>query len=349
MKNKLLIGVGVLVLLAGAVYAALNLPKNNISKNSPQALLPTSPEVDQDKGEAPHPLTRESIAGRSYPGSPITVERDLGEQGGFRSYVVSYRSDGFKINSLMNVPNGQKPAAGWPVLIFNHGYFPPREYQTISADYRVWTDGLARNGYIVFKPDYRGHAQSEGNSAGGNWSPDYAYDVLNLISSIKQYPQADGTRVGMFGHSMGGNVTMRTLAATTDVKAAVTLGGVVGSSEDLIYRWRRTPPRPTGTPGMFGGQRQRMVEEYGDPKANPTFWNSVSITGNVQHFTAPVQIHHGTADASVPHEFSQSLLQALQAAGKPVEHYEYPGGDHYFTGNGGLALQRMLALFNKHV
>lgn len=312
------------------------------------AQFPTVEE--KDKGSAPHPLSRDSIAGRTYPGSPITVEQDLGEQGGFRMYVVSYRSDNFKINSLMNVPNGQPPAGGWPVLIFNHGYFPPREYQTVSVDYRTWTDGLARAGYLVFKPDYRGHAQSEGESAGGNWSPEYTYDILNLISSLKQYPQANPAKIGQFGHSMGGNVSIRVAEVSPDVRATVTLGGVVGSPEDLIYRWRRlgmvqeSPP-----PGGFGRVRQQLIEHYGDPKDNGEFWNTVSLTANVGHIAGPVQIHHGEADASVPKQFSDSLHTALVQSGKPVEYFVYPGGDHYFTGNGGLALQRMLALFNAHV
>lgn len=344
--KKLLFATTVLVLLAaGSAFVWLNPwelgPQREVSGG-----LPT-PD-GRDEGSAPHPLTRDAIASRQYPGSAISVERDLGEQGGFHSYVVSYRSDGLKINSLMNVPSGRaQPAAGWPVLIFNHGYFPPKEYATVSGDYRTWTDGLARAGYLVFKPDYRGHAQSEGNAVGGNWAPDYAYDVLNLIGSIKQYPPANEARIGMFGHSMGGSVTIRAATASADVKASAVLGGVVGNSEELLYKWRRATPRPTPAAGSgFSSMRQRMIDEFGEPKDNLEFWNSISLHNGLEHLAGPVQIHHGTADGVVPIEFSDSLNGALLRAGKPVEYFQYPGTDHIFTGAGGIALQRMTAFFN---
>jgi hypothetical protein len=37
----------------------------------------------------------------------------------------------------------------------------------------AYVDALARNGYIVFKSDYRGHGNSEGSAPGGYGSPAY--------------------------------------------------------------------------------------------------------------------------------------------------------------------------------
>ena len=61
----------------------------------------------------------------------------------------------------MTVPNGPKPATGWPVVIFNHGYIPPAQYVTTER-YVAYQDAFARAGYISFKSDYRGHGKSEG-------------------------------------------------------------------------------------------------------------------------------------------------------------------------------------------
>ena len=53
------------------------------------------------------------------------------------------------------------------MIVFNHGYIPPAEYRTTER-YVAYVDGFARNGYIVFRPDYRGHDQSEGECVAGD-------------------------------------------------------------------------------------------------------------------------------------------------------------------------------------
>src|SRR5581483_2180048 len=123
--------------------------------------------------------------------------------------------------------------------IFDHGYVPPKEYQTTQR-YGAYMDGFARNGYIVFKPDYRGHGKSEGKAFGGYSSNAYTIDVLNALSSIKKYSEADSTRIGMWGHSMGGFITLRSMVVSKDIKAGVIWSGVVGSYPDLLHDWNTT-------------------------------------------------------------------------------------------------------------
>ena len=66
-----------------------------------------------------------------------------------------------KLFGLLTVPTGSKPAAGWPVILLNHGYIPPDEYSTDQSYQRI-VSPLAEAGYIVFKPDYRGNGSSPG-------------------------------------------------------------------------------------------------------------------------------------------------------------------------------------------
>jgi hypothetical protein len=80
----------------------------------------------------PHPLQIEVMRQQSYPGSPITIEQTLEPGANHNQYVVSYLSDGHKIYALMTVPTGTKPATGWPVIVFNHGYITPSQYRTIE-------------------------------------------------------------------------------------------------------------------------------------------------------------------------------------------------------------------------
>jgi len=223
-----------------------------------------------------HPLMIESMRQQSYPGSEITIEETLEPGPNYDRYIASYLSEGNKIFALLTVPQGEQPESGWPVVVFNHGYIPPAQYRTTER-YVAYVDGFARNGYIVFRSDYRGHGNSEGEAAGGYGSPAYTIDVLNAVASIKQFLAADPDRIGMWGHSMGGHITLRAMVTTKDVKAGVIWAGVVASYPDLLERWRRARSGgdddifPTPDPNSRRGRWRRVLfETYGAPNENPT-------------------------------------------------------------------------------
>ena len=97
------------------------------------------------------------------------------------------------------------------MIIFNHGYIPPSQYKTTER-YVAYVDGFATNKYIVFRPDYRGHDQSEGAPTGADLARRAtSFDVLNAVASMKRFPNADPNRIGMWGHSMGGWITLRAM------------------------------------------------------------------------------------------------------------------------------------------
>ena len=75
----------------------------------------------------------------------------------------------------------------------------------------------------------------------------YTVDVLNAVSALKRYPMVDPERIGMWGHSMGGYLTLRAMVISPDIKVGVIWAGVVGSYEDMLYNWRRSDG-PTPTP-----------------------------------------------------------------------------------------------------
>jgi dipeptidyl aminopeptidase/acylaminoacyl peptidase len=289
------------------------------------------------------------MRGQEYPGSEIVIEKKLDAGSNYQRYLASYQSEGLKIYALLTVPNGPKPATGWPVIVFNHGYIPPAEYRTTGRPYSGYVDAIARRGYIVFKSDYRGHDQSEGEASGGYGSPDYTIDVLNATASLKRYPDADPNRIGMWGHSMGGHITLRSMVTTKDIEAGVIWAGVVASYPDLMSRWRR--PVPASIPTRARRWRDDFVQQYGSPETNPAFWASISPSSYLADLSGPLQLHHGTADESVPTEFSQNLYQQAQEARLPVpvEYYEYPGDNHNLSKSFNTAMQRSIAFFDKYV
>lgn len=196
----------------------------------------------------------------------------------YEKSIVTYKSDGHTIRALLGIPKGQKPEGGWPAIIFNHGYIPPAEYRT-NEKYVAYFDRLVMAGYAVVKSDYRGHGESEGEPEGGYGSDAYSRDIRNLVATMKADPRVNPARVGMWGHSMGGHITLRNMVVDQSIKAGVIWAGVVASYPDLLNNWRRASNSTTPLPSpSYPGRRWRSVlqEQYGTPEQNPEFWNSIS-------------------------------------------------------------------------
>ncbi len=294
---------------------------------------------------ASHPLQIDALRARDYPGSDIVIERVLDPGVNYNRYYVSYLSDGLKIYALMTVPTGSKRPTGWPVVIFNHGYIPPAVYRT-TGRYIAYVDQIARNGYIVFKSDYRGHDQSEGSAGGAYTQSNYTIDVLNAVASMKRYPDADPNRIGMWGHSMGGYITLRAMVVTRDIKAGVIWGGVVAPYPDLFTRWNPSGRYTAPTSGSWVYSLERA---YGSVETNPAFWKSISANGYLSDLNAPIQLHHSNTDEEVPWQFSEMLYEELQQANKTVEFYTYEGDNHNISRNFSLAMQRTVEFFDRYL
>ena len=139
------------------------------------------------------------------------------------------------------------------------------------------------------------------------------------------------------------------MVTTKDIKAGVIWAGVVASYPDLMSRWRR--PVPTSVPTSARRWRDAFMNQYGTPEQNPDFWASISPASYLADLSGPLQLHHGTADESVPHEFSANLYQQAQDAQVPmtVAYYEYSGDNHNLSKSFNTAMQRSVAFFDKYV
>ncbi len=144
----------ILVVAASSVFAWKSQDKTAIKPSG----NPAAPKVETPAD----PLTIEAMRSRQYPGSDIVVEQTLSNRGTYQDALISYKSDGLKIQALQSIPNTPKPAAGWPVVILDHGYIPPTQYQTYSEDYREFIAAFTVAGFMVIKPDYGGTDKARG-------------------------------------------------------------------------------------------------------------------------------------------------------------------------------------------
>ena len=292
-----------------------------------------------------NPYLIRSMRERSYD-SQIEIERRVRETGGFVSYVVSFFSDGLEEYALMNVPNpsagsGQgMPDNGWPVVVVNHGYIEPEVY-SVENSYINTSAYFANAGFLVVKPDYRGHDKSEGEAGSLTSRINYAVDVMNLLAGVRKLDNADESRIYMYGHSMGGDVTLRVLEVCPNCVQAATLWApaVRDFPESYMYFARRNADTPARRE-----RRERFQRELA-MLFTPQEYEQVSAFDNVNLVEAPVNIHHGTNDESVPYEWGQMVVGRFVENNKEHYFYSYPGDNHVIAGNWSTALNRDIELF----
>lgn len=64
------------------------------------------------------------------------------------------------------------------------------------------------------------------------------------------------------------------------------------------------------------------------PEANPELWQSLSPINYLQDINVPILLQHGTADASVPYEWSVELNNDLLNLKKNISFISYPNDTH---------------------
>ncbi len=295
-----------------------------------------------------HPNSIVALQARAFPGSAIKLERQLKNGVNYRQWIASYQSDGLKILALLTIPNAKAPKAGFPVIVFNHGYIPPEQYRT-TEKYLAYQAGFAKSGYIVFKPDYRGHGFSQGQPSSAYTSPGYTIDVMNAISSIKTLKEVNPNKLGLWGHSMGGYLTLRALILGSGAKAAVIWGGVVAPHLEIFKFFASRSPAVNSSYKRYALERQKLYTTFGSPTENPAFWNALSANSFITKPIAPIQLHHGLSDTVVPVNFSRILAAELKAVKSPVELFTYPGNNHNLSQSFSLAMRRSVAFFDRYL
>ncbi len=296
-----------------------------------------------------HPLTIEALRQQEYPGSELEIAETLPASPGYNSYIVSYGSEGNTLYALLTIPRAERPATGWPVIIFNHGYIDPVLYDT-GGEYQDHVETLTLHGYMVLAPDYRGHGRSEGEPASPYSSPAYTIDVLNALASIQRRPDADPERIGLWGHSMGGQITLRAMVISEDIKAGVIWAGVVASYPDLVHHWWRRTGEPTPDPVTgAGGWQVGLLDEVGMPEDNPEFWAAISPNSYLADLSGPIQLHHALDDEIVPVELSRLLAAEMEALGLPVELNLWADDNHNLENNFEYAMLYSVMFFDEFV
>lgn len=344
MNKKTFALIGLLIIL-GIIFLITKNPEseNTINNMIQKAPINISAPVPFEEITIPYLRKKEY---KSSLGELVEVSQNLN----YISYLTSYESDGFKINGLLTRPTGKIPEGGFPAIVFVHGYIAPTLYRTLER-YQDHIDYLAKNGFVVFKVDLRGHGNSEGEPGGGYFGADYVTDTLNAYSALETSDFVNKNSLGLWGHSMAGNVVMRSMAVKPTIPAIVIWAGAVYTYVDQReYGINDQSYRPPQTSSIIRSRRQELFSKVGSPSAESDFWNLVAPTSFLNDLKGAIQIHHAIDDTVVDIRYSRNLNMLLNKTSVPHELYEYPNGGHNILGASFTkAMQGTVDFFDKYL
>ncbi len=325
---------------------------------SPIPTVTVTPSATPTIEELIFPFTIEGLRQHHFQSGKIHIRSTLDENDSFTTYLIDYPSDGLTITGVMQIPVGAGP---FPVIVLNHGFFPRSIYHSGDGTDRA-AAFLAKHGYITLASDYRSWGDSDVGSS--FFYSGLVIDLINLLNAIPSIPEADSSRIGMWGHSMGGGVTMKVLTVDSRVKAAVLYSPVSADEADVIDRWgigcfgdiARGEQIPSCNSSDIIPEKLpfNLQSAYRFAASDADTLKLVSPINYLDSVNVPIQIHYGTEDGKLlsgtPPEWSTKLAQALRESGKDVELLSYEGERHSFIGQPWFVfMERVLKFFDKNV
>ncbi|HEX2994207.1 MAG TPA: alpha/beta fold hydrolase [Anaerolineales bacterium] len=274
---------------------------------------PTSP-IDPAAYE---PYTIDALRNRTYGGGSLEVVETMEDNDLFTRYLIRYPSDDLTVYGFINVPKGDGP---FPVIVAIHGLVDPVTYQTLDYTTNA-LDILTRYGYIVIHPNLRGYPPSDD---GDNlFRVGMAVDVLNLLAMVKSgsgpeelFAKAIPENIGLWAHSMGGNIALRVLTVSPDIKVAVLFASMSGDDQKNSE--------------LLSGSSLRGPTSQTELETPPEIVQRISPSSYYGYITAAVQLQHGRVDQTIPIAWAEETCAALKAAQVETECIYYPTEDHTF-------------------
>lgn len=206
-------------------------------------------------------------------------------------------------------PRDFDPTKRYPVFLYVYGGPHVQKVQ------KAWDDPLvqvmARRGYLVFSLDNRGSDRRGKAFEAALFRHLGGVEVVDQLEGVKwlqAQPYVDAERIGVFGWSYGGYMSLMLLAQASDQIACGAAGAPV--TDWSLYDTHYT-------------------ERYLDhPAANAEGYRESSVFAHLDGLKSPLYLVHGMADDNVLFTNSTRLMSALQERGQAFELMTYPGGKH---------------------
>jgi dipeptidyl aminopeptidase/acylaminoacyl peptidase len=175
-------------------------------------------------------------------------------------------------------------------------------------------------GFIVLAPNYRSSGGfGKALAQLGNSPEKIIDDIAAGAAYLKGLPQVDGSRVGVIGFSLGGLITLMTIAQRPEVfAAAVEFSG----PSNLVSLYRDFPASRMILRFALGATLEEKPETY----------RAASPVNFVERIETPILIIHGDDDELVPISQGVEMAEALKSMQKDYELMKIQRGDHALRG-----------------
>lgn len=231
-------------------------------------------------------------------------------------------------------PPGFNPAMQYPVIIYVYG--GPHS-QLISNSWLAgagfYLNYLASEGYLVFTLDNRG-TSNRGikfeQAIFRNLGTAEVEDQMQGVKYLKSLPYVNADRIGVYGWSYGGFITLSLLLKNPGVFKTGVAGGPV-----IDWKYYEV---------MYG-------ERYMDtPEDNPEGYESASLLNYVENLKSKLLIIHGSLDQTVVWQHSLAFMKKCVETGKFPDYFLYPGHEHNVSGKDRLHLYKLIDnYFKEHL
>lgn len=233
------------------------------------------------------------------------------------SQMVTYTSfDGTRISALVTMPANLKRDGSNPAIVIPHGG-PTGKTDDYFDDIAA---ALASRGYIIIAPNFRGSTGYGKAFQAANYDDMGGGDLKDVIAAkqfLVESGYVDPKRVGIFGGSYGGFMTLMAIGKAPDEFAA-------GVQWFGIINWR------TMYRDMDEVLKAYLRSLMGSPEENPEGYDRASPLTYIANAKAPLLTIQGDNDIRVPRGQAQEVDDILRAKGNTVETVFYPAEGHGF-------------------
>jgi dipeptidyl-peptidase-4 len=223
-------------------------------------------------------------------------------------------ADGQALHYALIKPAGFDATKRYPVFFEVYG---GPHFQNVQ---RRWGEDfsqyMAQQGYVVFRLDNRGSARRERVFTDALYKRLGAVEVADQVAGIDWLGKqgfVDARRIGVFGWSYGGFMTLRMLSAASD---KIAMGVAVAPVTDwALYDTHYTE--------QFVGAT---------PKSDPAAYQASGVFAHLDGMKSPLLLIHGMADDNVLFTNSTRLIDTLVNRNIRFELMTYPGAKHGISG-----------------
>ena len=217
------------------------------------------------------------------------------------------------LNGYMIKPNNFDPNKKYPVFMTQ--YSGPGSQSVMNRWQMTWEEALVQEGYIVVCVDGRGTGYRGADfrkCTYGNLGYFEVVDQTDAAKYLATLPYVDGSRIGIYGWSFGGFMSLNCILKSADVfKLAISIAPVTNwRYYDSIY-----------------------TEIYnGLPQNNPEGYDQNSPINFADRLKGKLLIVHGSADDNVHMQNAMEMIRQLVNAGKQFDMMIYPDKNHSILG-----------------